>query len=214
MPGPSDYSARAFLEWVAGKTAMPALGTCYLGLFTTLPADDGTGGVEVTGGSYARKVLAPSDFGAASGSGPSLITNSGAALSFVTPTADWGTVVGWGIFDASSAGNMRFSDYLGNHAWKPFTCTLASPGVLTVPAHGYANAQLVVVRGEVGGSLPATGGSWTGLKTVAGVTTDTFTAGVNTTGTGSGMVRRVESQVVSNNVTLTFNTSTLTLEMA
>jgi hypothetical protein len=211
MAGKSDYLARRELEFAVGKTAMPTLPTAYLALFTAMPADDGTGGTECTGGSYARKILAGSDFGSAAGTAPSSITNSGLAITFVTPTADWGVVVGWGLYDALTTGNLLWSDWLGAHAWRPFSCTNASPGVLTAPAHGYSNGDEVVVSAEMGGTLPSTGGSWTGLKTVAGVTTDTFTAGVNTTGTGSGLVRRVVKQTVSNNVQVIFNTSTFSL---
>jgi hypothetical protein len=103
--------------------------------------------------------------------------------------------------DAATTGNQLFADYLGAFLWLPFTCTSASPGVLTVPGHGFANGDTVVVTAEDGGTLPATAGSWAGLLTVAGVTTDTFTAGVNTTGTGSGMVRKVAAQTIGSGVT-------------
>jgi hypothetical protein len=96
----------------------------------------------------------------------------------------------------------------------PFTCTSASPGVLTLPAHGYSNSDTVVVTAKDGGALPTTGGSWSGLLTVAGVTTDTFTGGVNTTGTGDGLVRKVASQVVSNNVTFSISAGKAVLTFA
>lgn len=55
MPGLSDYVAESNLNWVTGGVAMPALPSVFLGLFTTAPTSDaGTGGVEVSGGSYAR----------------------------------------------------------------------------------------------------------------------------------------------------------------
>lgn len=195
----SDYSADAFLEWLVGKNAMPTLPTCYVALFTAMPADDGTGGTEVTGGSYARKVTSASDWAASSSTQPRTIANA-ALLSFPTATADWGTVIGFGLYDASSAGNLLGADYLGAHDWFPFVCSSASPGVLTAPGHGLSNSQSAVVTAEFGGTLPTTGGSWTGVKTVAGVSGDTFNLGVNTTGTGNGMARRVTSQVVSSGV--------------
>lgn len=79
MPGMSRYAAQKTLEWSVGKTAMPSLPSGHLALFTTLPADDGTGGVEVTGGSYARVSFAGAAWGAASSTDPVTITNSGSA---------------------------------------------------------------------------------------------------------------------------------------
>lgn len=85
----------------------------YLGLFTVAPtADAGTGGTEVSGGSYARVAIASTDWNAASAGNPSTKTGpkSGVEWAFPTATADWaagGTqVVAWGIFSASSGGTL------------------------------------------------------------------------------------------------------------
>lgn len=86
--------------------------TIYVALFTTLPAEDGTGGVEVTGGSYAR---VQHDAGDANWSGPSggsgAFSNIG-SIQFAAPTANWGTVVGFGLYDASTAGNYLIGNTL------------------------------------------------------------------------------------------------------
>ena len=203
MSGLTDFTAQALLNWVVGKTAMPALPTVSVALFTAIGVDAGTGFTEVTGGSYARVTTAGAAWNAASGSSPSTISNA-TAISFPMATAPWGTVIAFGLYDASVAGNLLAWDYLGNFDWLPFSCTLASPGVLTVPAHGYTNGDSVVVTAEHGGTLPTTAGSWSGLLTVAGVATNTFTAGVNTTGVGSGLVRKVTQQVISSGVQASF----------
>lgn len=214
MPGLSQYSGRKLLEHITGKTAYGALPTAYVALFTTAPtAEDGTGAVEPSGGSYARVATSGVTWNAATGSAPASINNA-ATITFPTATANWGTVVAWGLYDAASGGNLLAWDWLGNEAWKPFAGSLASPSVLTSPAHGYSNADQVVVTAEFGGTLPATGGSWSGLLTVANATTDTFTAGVNATGAGTGMVRRVISQAVVTNVVVSFGASALTLTAA
>lgn len=200
MPGMFDYSAKKILELLTGKTAF-AQPTVYIGLFTTMPSDANAGGVEVTGGSYARVALTGL-LNAASGSAPSQISNA-SAITFATATANWGTVVGFGLFDALTAGNPLVFDWLGNFAWLPFTCTLASPGVLTAPAHGYANADSVVLASEFGGTLP-TGFTAGTVQTVAGITTDTFNIGVNSTTTGNGMVRKTVSQSVPSGVQFQF----------
>lgn len=82
--------------------AKPA--TIYVALFTTLPAEDGTGGVEVTGGNYARVQCGPSDAAwnaPVSGNGE---YSNAAAIVYGAPNANWGNVVGAGIFDALSGG--------------------------------------------------------------------------------------------------------------
>lgn len=76
----------------------------YVALFTTLPALDGTGGVEVTGGSYARVVRGPGDAYWTVPVGDDGIFSNVAAVIFAAPTADWGNIIGAGIYDASSGG--------------------------------------------------------------------------------------------------------------
>lgn len=214
MTGFTDRTAQGALNSITGKSAMPTLVTpCYLALFTAVGTDAGTGFTEVSGGSYARVAMAASDWNAASGTGPSSATNANAAA-FPTATADWGTVIAWGIYDASTSGNLLMWDYLGDYAWKPFSGSSATPCVLTSPAHGYSNGDSVVVSAEYGGALPATGGSWSGVKTVANVTTDTFTVGVNSTGTGSGMVRKVTQQSIPSGILPSFASGQITLVAA
>jgi hypothetical protein len=218
MTGLTDYSAQNALNYIVGKTAMPTLPTTYLALFTAVGTDGGTGFTEVSGNNYSR-VATSGDWNAASGSAPSTITN-GSALAFSTPGGSWGTVIAWGIYDASSAGNLLAWDYLGNYPWLPAFVTSASPGVLDVKAHGYSNGDGVVFSNEYGGTAPSfSQSSFAGLLTVANSTTDSFTVtnsstGVNTSSTGSGMVRKVASQSVAANVVVTFASSALTLSLA
>lgn len=214
MAGSSDYAAQKYLDWVTGKTSMPSASDRYVALFTAVGADDGTGFTEVSGGSYARAATTGTDWNASSGSAPSTVTNAN-DIAFTPATGSWGTVIAWGLYDASTSGNLILWDYLGDFDWNEFTCTSASPGVLTVPGHGYSNSDSVVVDAEFGGiALPTTGGSWTGLKTVANVTTNTFTAGVNTSGVGGGMVRKVAAQSVVSGAAVTFLAGQITIRQA
>lgn len=76
----------------------------YVALFTTLPGEDGTGGVEVSGGNYARVQHGPSDAtwdGPTGGNGQ--FSNASAVI-FGAPNADWGNVVGFGLYDDATAG--------------------------------------------------------------------------------------------------------------
>lgn len=212
MSGDSDYLARAILNWQVGKTAFPALPTAYLALFTAMGIDAGTGFTEPAAGAYARKQTAAADWNAATGSAPATISNAN-AFTFPTATADWGTIIGFGLFDAATGGNLLDYDWLGPDPWKPFDCSLASPGLFTVRGHGFANADKVVCSAEVAGSLPA-GISAATLLTVAGVATDTFNVGVNTTSVGNGLLRRVVSQACPTGVALTFPAGSLVFTRA
>lgn len=101
MANISTYLADALLDHSFGEGSYTEP-TCYVALFTTNPTmPAGTGGVEVSGGSYARVALA-SLMGAASAG---QITNS-SVVTFPTATASWGTVVGGGIYDALTGGNL------------------------------------------------------------------------------------------------------------
>lgn len=97
----SDYLEDALLNHVLRNVTYTSPTTIYVGLYTTMPSDDGTGGVEVSGGSYARQSVTFS----APVSGQ--VANS-ALVTFPTATADWGTVLGIGLFDASTGGNLLY----------------------------------------------------------------------------------------------------------
>lgn len=111
-----DFLFRAQALGITGSTAGAGSGPAnlYIGLFTTNPTDAG-GGVEVSGGSYARVTLASAltawagTQAAASttaSSGTSGTTSNNAAITFPVPTANWGVITGFGIFDAVSGGNL------------------------------------------------------------------------------------------------------------
>ena len=109
--GASQYTENNLLSWFRG-TAFPAVpGNMFIGLFTTPPVNGVVAGsTEVTIGSnaYARFSFIPNttNFVAPTGAAPAT-SASGANFVFATPTGTgWGTVSGWAIFDAASAGNM------------------------------------------------------------------------------------------------------------
>ncbi len=106
--GFSQYLENADLNWFRGTTFPAVPGTMYLALFTVAPINGvDSGATEVSGTSYVRKSFTPNttNFAAPSGAAPATSV-SGANLVFATPGGSWGTVVGWAIYDASSAGNM------------------------------------------------------------------------------------------------------------
>jgi len=100
MAGFSDYLEDKVLEHVFGGNAYSAPSTLYVALYTSAPSDTG-GGTEVSGGGYVRKT---STFNV-SGTNPTTASNAG-AVEYPTATANYGTVVAVGIFDALSSGNL------------------------------------------------------------------------------------------------------------
>jgi hypothetical protein len=163
-----------------------------------------------TNSSGSTDSLVFSAFSPASGTAPASITNN-ATITFPAATGSWGTVTAFGLYDASSSGNLMIWDYMGNFSWLPATVSSASPGVITAKAHGYSNGDSFVFSTEYGGITPSfSAGNYNGTQTVAGASTDTFNVtGVNTSTTGSGNVRKVASQSVPSGVTAFFAASSL-----
>jgi hypothetical protein len=145
---------------------------------------------------------------------PAQSANTNTVVTFAQAGASWGTVTSLGFFDALTAGNCLRWDFLGNFKWLPFSGTLASPSVLTVPAHGFSNGDTVIVTSKTGGTLPSAG-SWAGALTVAGVATDTFTAGVNAaSASGDGLVRKITTQAIASGVTMSITANTMIVSLA
>jgi len=115
----SDYLENKLIDHLFRTATFAKPAGLYVALFTAAPSDVG-GGTEVTGGSYARVNLAPLDTnwkatqggtsGASSGTGG--VTTNAIAITFPAPSANWGTVSHFGIFDAASGGNLLIWDAL------------------------------------------------------------------------------------------------------
>ena len=84
------------LDSVLGGPARSLDATVYVALYTAAPTDAG-GGTEVSGGSYARVSVTnnATNFPSAAAS----LKQNGTAIVFPQATADWGTVVAFGIHD-------------------------------------------------------------------------------------------------------------------
>lgn len=214
MTGFTDRTSQGILGHIVGKTAIYTLPTCHVALFTAVGNDAGTGFTEVAVGAYARVATAAADWSAASGSAPSTISNAN-TLTFPTATADWGTVIAFGLYDASTTGNLLAWDFFGNYAWAPVTVSAASPAVITAKAHGFSAGDLVEYTTEYGGTVPTFSQSnFTGILTVASPATDTFTVtnsatAVNTSATGSGMMRKLVGQAIASGAAAAFPAGSL-----
>ncbi len=98
----SLYAVNKTLELFVGKTAF-ATPTAYIGLYLTLPDTSGAGGVEASLGNYARIITAGADWEAAAAKA---IQNANDITFVECSGAAWGLIVGIGLFDALSGGNM------------------------------------------------------------------------------------------------------------
>ena len=96
----SDYLELKFLDHFTGTASTTAPSAVYLGLSTGSLADDASG-TELSGNNYTRKAIT-----FASASGGSIASN--ASVEFNSATGSWGTISHWGIWDASSGGNLLF----------------------------------------------------------------------------------------------------------
>lgn len=115
------------LKHILGVAALTMPTTVYVALYTTTPTmPAATGGVEVSGGAYARQAIT---FGV-TGSGPAAANNS-ALVTFPTATAAWGTIVGAGLYDAVSGGNLIDAGPLTTSK------TIGNGDVFAIPASNY-----------------------------------------------------------------------------
>lgn len=117
----SDYLENKIVDHVLRATAYTAPATTYVALLTAAPSDTG-GGTEVSGTSYARVAVTSgtsawnntqgNTSGASSGTDGTI--ENAATVSFPTPGAGgWGTASHFGVYDASTAGNLLFYAALG-----------------------------------------------------------------------------------------------------
>lgn len=114
MAALTDFAENKVLDALLRAQALGAPATFHVGLFTVTPGEAG-GGTEVTGGSYARAAVTSSLANwSGSQSAGSTVASSGSdgkienniAINFPAPTANWGSVVAFGLFDAASGGNL------------------------------------------------------------------------------------------------------------
>lgn len=102
---------RRFLDDLFGGVHTATAATLYFGLFLSLPDDSGASGGEVTGNGYARVPIANTtvSFANATTATGTFITSKWnlVAINFAADiTADWGQVIGLGVFDALTSGNL------------------------------------------------------------------------------------------------------------
>ena len=100
MSAKSNYLENKILDYILRDTADWAPSAVYLALHTANPDEDGSG-TEVSGNGYSRQAVT---FAAAS-SGSSA---SKSVEEFTASGGSFGTVTHFGIWDASSSGNLLY----------------------------------------------------------------------------------------------------------
>jgi len=102
MSAMSNYLELKFLDHFLGTASTSAPAAVYVSLHTADPTDAGSGAeVSTSGTGYVRKAAT---FSAASGGS----TSNSAAVEFDAATSSWGTITHFGVWDASSSGNLLF----------------------------------------------------------------------------------------------------------
>jgi len=103
MANGSDYLESQLGGHILGDSTFAKPFAIYCALFTTAPGEDGSGGVEVSGGGYARVQAGPGLTYWSEGNAGVFLNAQ--LITFPVPTADWGTVSHVAIMDAATDGN-------------------------------------------------------------------------------------------------------------
>jgi len=116
MAAKTNYFENLIIDHLFRAQALSLPAAWHFALFTSAPNEAG-GGTEVTGGSYARVAVTRSlaNFAGTQAAGSTTVstgtngtTSNNTAITYPAPTANWGTVVAIGVFDAATNGNLCF----------------------------------------------------------------------------------------------------------
>lgn len=126
MAALSDFVENKLVDWIfraqaiglAGASAGAGTGpaTLHVALLTSAPTDVG-GGAEINGGSYARVAVASSlaNWAGTQGAGSTTVstgtggtTSNNIVIAFPAPTAAWGVVTAFAVYDSAAGGNLVF----------------------------------------------------------------------------------------------------------
>jgi hypothetical protein len=112
----SDFLENKLIDQIFRGESAPTTSTLYVGLLTAAPSDSG-GGTEVSGNNYSRASVSStlanwagtqSSGSTTTSSGTGGATSNNGAITFATPSGNWGEVTHFGIYDAASSGNLLF----------------------------------------------------------------------------------------------------------
>jgi hypothetical protein len=115
MSAKSDYLENKYIDHTFRGLAYPVPTVLAIALFTGAPSDVG-GGVEISGGGYARAQLDPSptnwrntqNSGSGASTGTGGQTANAVVITFPVPTGAWGLATHFAICDALVGGNVLY----------------------------------------------------------------------------------------------------------
>jgi hypothetical protein len=227
VPGSkSDYTEGNLLRSVFQGAAFPVPTTVYVSLHNGLVAEQvrdqnatahTSTEVTTTGTGYTRASVPSTTawwaYTASGGTAQPSRVNNAQTISFPTPSAGWGTIYAFGVYDAVTAGNLLYwGDMVG--ATLAAYCTAANPCVLSCAGHGLTAGMQVRVWSAANMGMPAlpAGLSDEQVYYVGNVAGDNFslfttpgtTSPVATTTSGLVLFAQDQSQVVNTGNTVQF----------
>lgn len=221
----SDYWMEKLCKLLSHKTNITAPDT-YVALFTVIPTRAASGGTEVTGGGYARAIINANGGASPAWGAPSSQAtkewrfNNANAVSWTPSGANYGDVVGFGLYDASTAGNLLLADFFTGEFMAGVVNDSGSTDTIKSDAHGLSNTNRVCIRMIPGTTIP-TGLDETTLYYVINANTDDFQvsltsggAAVALTGDGEIMFAKVTPRTVNDGETLNIAANALQLFQA
>jgi hypothetical protein len=108
MAGLSDYLENALVNHTLRNSSLTSPTAVYVSLHTANPTDAGNGAeVSTVDTGYSRATVTTTG-GTAFVAPTDGVTSNASAVNFASPSASWGLVTHFGIWDAASGGNMLF----------------------------------------------------------------------------------------------------------
>lgn len=204
----TTYTKNKVLDHIFRTAAFSQPGAIYCALFTTLPNDAGSGGVEVSGGAYARQAVASFNSSSAG------FVSNVPYVDFTATGATWSNIIGVGIYDAASGGNLLTKAPIGSTVGQ-CVGSLATD-IFTCYGHAMLNTDSIVLSGL---SLPG-GFSEDTRYYVRDVTTDTFKlaltsggAAVDLTSNGGATIFKLSPITVNSGSTLRLSPGNLSFQL-
>lgn len=117
MPNMADALENLLTDYYFRGQVPTLPSSLHFGLLTAAASDAGTALSEVTGGGYARVAIARSlaNFAGTQGAGTTTASTGSSAgtsnnivITFPAPTANWGSIGHWGIWDAATGGALHW----------------------------------------------------------------------------------------------------------
>lgn len=117
MAALSNYLENKLIDWLLRGQSYTPPTAAYFALNTTNNNAANTSGVEVSGGNYSRVSVSASlaNWAGTQGAGTTTAstgtsgqTSNNSNITFPTPSAAWGVITGFSVYDAATGGNLLF----------------------------------------------------------------------------------------------------------